>query len=176
MSNFQSNKPVEEISKDCDFNITNYHLRGLSTPTYFLTEDDIKWIEKNFAKGINLLDKQNFLNAVHCLATYHWHSLPNARLALLWSGIEGLSDINGELVFRLSLYISRFLEPDNDENRKMIFINVKKLYDQRSAAVHGTRKIKDPDNSVANSAILLKKLIVQCITLNKLPISDELAP
>lgn len=174
--NFQCNKPVEKISEECEFHITNRHLRGLTTPNYLLTDDDICWIEKSFTTAKILLDKQNFSNAVHCLATYHWHSLPNARLALLWSGIEGLFDIDSELVFRLSLYISRFLEGDNVENRKRTFLQVKQLYNQRSAAVHGTRKIKDPDKSVKDSAHLLRRIIIHCIDQKQLPKIEELAP
>jgi len=174
--NFQSNKPVEEITRDCDFRVTNYALRGLTTPIYYLTEEDVKWIKEYFAIGRNLLDQPKFLHAVHCLATYHWHSLPHARLALLWSGIEGLFDIDSELTFRLSLYISRFLEANDIEKRKTIFLDVKTQYNRRSAAVHGNREIKDPEKSVSDSANLLKRLIISCITQNKLPISDELAP
>jgi len=174
--NFQCDKSAEDITNDCDFRVTNYHLRGLSQPMYYLNDEDIAWISKYFSNARNLLDQSSFHNAVHCLATYHWHTLPNARLALLWSGIEGLFDINSELIFRLSLYIARFLEMENLENRKTIFNNVKKLYNERSAAVHGSRKITDPDKSVDDSAQLLRRLILQCITNNNLPILEDLAP
>jgi len=174
--NFQCNKSIEKISEDCEFHITNHQLRGLTTPNYCLTDNDIYWIEKSFSTARNLLDQKNFSNAIHCLATYHWHSLPQARLALLWSGIEGLFDIDSELVFRLSLYISRFLEGDNQEKRKETFLQVRKLYSQRSAAVHGTREIKEPNKSVIDSAQLLRRIIVHCINQKQLPIIEELAP
>ncbi len=174
--NFQCDKSAEDITNDCDFRVTNYHLRGLSQSIHYLNDEDIAWINNNFSNARNLLDQSSFLNAVHCLATYHWHTLPNARLALLWSGIEGLFDINSELMFRLSLYISRFLEMENLENRKTIFNNVKKLYNERSAAVHGSGKIVDPYKSVDDSAHLLKRLILKCINDNKLPNIEDLAP
>ncbi|MGD0005276.1 MAG: hypothetical protein ABSE06_13720 [Anaerolineaceae bacterium] len=174
--NFQCNKPAEEITNACDFRVTNHQLRGLTQPMYYLNDEDIAWINEYFSNARNLLEQSKFLNAVHCLATYHWHTLPNAQLALLWSGIEGLFDINSELVFRLSLYIARFLEVDNEEIKKMTFNNVKKLYNQRSAAVHGAGKIADPNKSVDDSAQLLRKLILQCINNNNLPIIDDLAP
>ena len=122
--NFESNKPAEEISTDCFFRVTNHHLRGLTMPLYYLKNEDIAWINEHFSNAKKLLERPNFLHAVHCLATYHWHSLPNAQLALLWSGIEGLFDINSELVFRLSLYIANFLEENNKENRRKAFNNI----------------------------------------------------
>lgn len=174
--NFQCDKPAEEISNTCNFLVTNHHLRGISRSVYFLKEEDIKWLKENYSNGRNLLDQPRFSHAVHCLATYHWHSLPFAQLALLWSGIECLFNINGELVFRLSLYISRFLEGDNEENKKIIFKKVKELYKRRSTAVHGTGDIKDPQESVYDSAQLLRRIIFQCIKQNNLPIIDNLAP
>jgi hypothetical protein len=174
--NFQCDKPAEKILNTCDLLVTNHHLRGISKPTYFLQEEDIKWISENFPKGRNLLDQPRFSHAVHCLATYHWHSLAFAQLALLWSGIEGLFNINSELSFRLSLYISRFLEGDNEERKKLIFKKVKDLYNQRSKAVHGAGDVNNLQESVHDSAQLLRRIIFHCIEQNNLPIIDDLAP
>jgi len=123
--NFQCNKSVDKLTVPCDFHVTNHYLRGLSLPMYYLNDKDISWINKHFIDARNLLDQSKFLNAVHCLSTYYWHSLPTAQLALLWSGIEGLFNINSELVFRLSLYISHFLEEDNKENIKKLLIRLR---------------------------------------------------
>jgi len=174
ISNIQCDKPIEEISNKCNFFITNHHLRGLSLPIYDLNEKDILWIEANFTTARELLNQPKFRNAVHCLATYHWHSLPNAQLALLWSGIEGLFNIHSELVFRLSLYISRFLEKDDHEHRKEIFNNVKNLYKHRSKAVHGSGKIKDPEKAITSSVQLLRNIIFTCIDNKDLPDQDKL--
>jgi hypothetical protein len=174
--NFQCNKSADEIAIPCDFRVTNHHLRGLTLPMYYLNDEDIVWIIKHFVNARNLLDQSKFSNAVHCLVTYHWHSLPTAQLALLWSGIEGLFDINSELVFRLSLYIARFLEDDCKENRVKTFNNVKRLYNLRSHAVHGSGNIVDSNKSVNDSAQLLRRLILQCINNNNLPIIEDIVP
>ena len=60
-----------------------------------------------------LLDDDGYSNAVHCLSSYRWHSMPRAQLALLWSGIEGLFRVDHELSFRLSLYAAKFLCPSS---------------------------------------------------------------
>lgn len=174
--NFQCDKPAEEFNAECIFEITNYHLRGLTNSIYMINDEDCAWIEQHFQTARKLLNKSKFQNAVHCLATYRWHSLPRARLALIWSGIEGLFDVETELVFRLSLYIARFLVPTKNDDMKTIFLNVKKLYTQRSSAVHGSKIIGEEDFAVNNSAELLRTLIKQCVIIGDLPKVHELAP
>jgi hypothetical protein len=172
--NFQCDKPVEEITSTSDLIVTNYHLRGLTISPYYLSEEDNSWIENNHDIAFTLLKDPKFSNAVHCLATYHWHSLANAQLALIWSGIEGLFNINSELIFRLSLYIANFLDGENLESHKKTFTEVKRLYNFRSKAVHGSINSRNKNNGVDDSAKLLKALIIKCIIDKKLPDTDEL--
>ena len=87
--NIQSNKPYEKMNdNDCDITIANYHLIGLNSRLYTLKEKDAKWIEDNISKARNLLNNDKFQNAVHCLASYKWHPLGRAQLAIIWAGIE----------------------------------------------------------------------------------------
>ncbi len=174
--NFQCDRPAEEFSAKCKFEITNYHLRGLTKSVYEINDKEASWVEENFHTARTLLDEIMFQNAVHCLATYRWHSHPRARLALLWSGIEGLFNIDSELIFRLSLYVARFLKSDDSEEMKAMFLSVKRLYKQRSAAVHGSKIKGEADKAVEESAQLLKTLIKRCIVAGELPCVDELAP
>lgn len=174
--NFQCDKPAEEFSSECRFEITNYHLRGLTNNVYEIANEEALWIEKHFQTARKLLDKPEFENAVHCLATYRWHTHPRPRLALIWSGIEGLFNIESELVFRLSLYTARFLASDNKEEMKAKFSEVKRLYKQRSAAVHGSRIKGELDKAIADSAQLLKILIKRCVVAGDLPNVEDLAP
>lgn len=109
--NFQSDRPAEEFGKESNLQVTNFHLRGLTNTPRQLDEEEAKWITSNFTGARDLIKVPEFQNAVHCMATYRWHTLPRARLALIWAGIEGLFNIESEVLFRLSLYISRFLEP-----------------------------------------------------------------
>lgn len=174
--NFQCDRPAEKFSAECRFEITNYHLRGFTESVYKISDEEASWIEENFHTARTLLDKTEFQNAVHCLATYRWHAHPRARLALLWAGIEGLFNIDSELVFRLSLYIARFLTPDNEDKMKTTFLSVKRLYKQRSAAVHGSRIKGEAGKAVEESAQLLKTLLKRCIVAGELPCAEELAP
>ena len=76
--NFQCDKPAEEFSAECRFEITNYHLRGLTNSIYEISDEEATWFEENFHTARTLLDKTQFQNAVHCLATYRWHCIGSA--------------------------------------------------------------------------------------------------
>jgi hypothetical protein len=172
--NIQSNKPYENIKDDdCNIIITNYHLIGLNNKSYTLKEKDSKWIETNISKARELQKNGKFHNAIHCLASYKWHPLPRAQLAIIWAGIEGLFDVESEITFRLSLYISNFLASGKKRKEEM-FKKIKNLYNFRSAAVHGLRLKDDLNNIVNDSAIILRKLILKCINDNAIPDKNNL--
>ncbi|MEP4545481.1 MAG: hypothetical protein ABJ000_04820 [Saccharospirillum sp.] len=173
--NFQSDKPAEEFGSESYLSITNYHMRGLTFEPYELTQEDEIWIKSNYQKAKKLTNNNVFQDAVHSMETYRFHSLPKARLAIIWSGIEGLFGIQQELVFRLSLYIAHFLEPEDKEKRKQLFNSVKQLYKHRSSAVHGSKIKGKPHDHVVESAELLNRLIHKCIEHDGVPDVDELA-
>jgi hypothetical protein len=175
--NFQSDTPAEKLTTSSTVKITNYHLRGLSHDAPCrLSDIEADWVEQHFTTAQALLSQSAFQNAVHCLATYRWHSLPRARLALLWAGIEGLFNVESELVFRISLYTARFLEPSDEKARQALFAAVKTLYNQRSKAVNGARIKGDINACVEQSAALLQRLVRGCVTINSLPNPESLAP
>jgi hypothetical protein len=141
-----------------------------------MTPDEATWIESNIASARSLLDKPAFQSAIHCLATYRWHSLPRVQLAVLWAGIEGLFGVDSEIVFRLSLYTARYLEPDNERHRSQIFATVKRVYKQRSAAVHGAKIKGNLEVGITDSATLLLRLLRKCVEDGELPRTETLAP
>lgn len=175
--NFQCDTPAELIEATSDLRVINRAFRGLShADPSLLPEAEALWLESNFDAARSLLKKPGFENAVHCLWSYGWHTLPRARLALLWSGIEGLFAVDSELVFRVSLYCATFLEPDDTSARRQLFDSVKKLYRDRSAAVHGSPMKGDAAKSVEASSQLLHRLIRRCIEQGQLPDASALAP
>ena len=175
MCNLQCDKPVELINEASYLNVTNYELRGTRGISKELTTEDETWIEKHYKKARELLDHQRYNTAVHCMATYTWHSLPNVQLAILWSGIESLFNVSTEVGFRVSLYISNYLS-NNHEEAKSLFSHIKDIYNARSSAVHGSnRKLKKPiDEYVNNSADILNRLIRKCAENNALPDIESL--
>lgn len=175
--NLQSEIAVDDIGAKDALNITNAHLSGVHHQSeYVLTDDDETWLNSHFETAKQLLAKPAFQTAVHSLASFHWHTHPRAQLALIWSGIESIFGIESELVFRVSLYTARFLAPDDQSERLKIFGNVKKLYKQRSAAVHGSDMKGDSKNAVRESAAVLRRLVRRCAETNGLPVVESLAP
>ncbi|MBB3066424.1 HEPN domain-containing protein [Limibacillus halophilus] len=174
--NFQSSVPYEKIKSHSQLSITNYHLRGLVKASHQISEDEAVWLEDNFHNAQDLLDDQRFRNAVHCMATYRWHSNPRAQLAILWSGIEGIFGVQNEISFRLSLFIANYLEPNNEEQKKKIFSQIRELYVSRSKAIHGSKINSTATEDVEASAICLKRLIYKCIQSRMVPDTRTLAP
>jgi len=175
--NLQSDQPANEIGLGTLLNVTNSHLSGINAlPAYELTSDDEQWLQIHVGASRTLLADPMFQTAVHSLASFHWHPHPRTRLALIWSGIEALFGVDSEVVFRVSLYTARFLAPDDESERTKIFADVKRLYKQRSAAVHGSKMKGDLQLAVQESANLLRRLIRRCIENNELPPVKTLAP
>lgn len=112
------------------------------------------------------------------MASYRWHSVPRVQLAVIWSGIESLFNVNTEVSFRISLYIANFLgenEAQAQQIFKQVFKQVRKMYSSRSSAVHGNKTKDNLESAVEESANLLTRILRRCAELNKLPDVDNLA-
>jgi len=175
--NLQSDAEASCISAQTHLHATNLHFHGIiQALPYKLNERDVEWIGVHFRESQNLLENEKFQTAVHCLASYRWHSMPRIKMAVLWAGIEGMFGASSEIRFRISLYISRFLHPDNDDDRKATFGAVKKLYNSRSSAVHGSKVKGDLSQAVDESGELLRKLVRKCIESRAVPKEEDLVP
>lgn len=175
--NLQSDDEASEISSKSNLRATNYKMHGLTrSSSRSLSVQDVEWINTHFENARKLIRNDSFKTAVHCLASYRWHSMPRIKMAVLWAGIEGMFDASTEIRFRLSLYIARFLHSDNKEACQSVFDSVKKLYNSRSSAVHGSKIKGDLNSAVKDSANILRQLILKCVAINSLPNESELVP
>lgn len=173
MCNLQSDQPIEQIVMAKYVHITNYELRALLSENYYISEEDVLWLENHYKTAYELLDKESFQTAVHTMASYRWHSVPRVRLAVIWSGIESLFNVNTEVSFRISLYIANFLG-ENETQAQQIFKQVRKMYSLRSSAVHGNKTKDNLENAVEESANLLNRILRRCVELKRLPDVDNL--
>lgn len=173
MCNLQSNQPIEQIANAEYVHITNYELRALLTEVYHISEKDEIWLKNHYKTAYKLLEKENFQTGVHAMASYRWHSLPRVQLAVIWSGIESLFNVNTEVSFRISLYIANFLG-ETEVQMQQIFKQVRKMYSLRSSAVHGNKTKDNLNSAVIESANLLNQILRRCTELNKLPDIDNL--
>jgi len=175
--NLQSDTEASKITTDSNLRATNYHMHGLTNNTsHVLTPNELDWIVLHFDNAKQLLENDSFQTALHCLASYRWHSMPRIKMAVLWAGIEGMFCASSEIRFRISLYIARFLNKEDPGARQVTFDAVKKLYNSRSSAVHGSKTKGDLNVAVEDSAEILHKLIRQCIVNESMPVENELVP
>lgn len=175
MCNLQSDKSIDELENASFFRVTNYAFHALLSQNYSISRDDEEWIKNNYEKAMILVTYNDiYRTAVHAMSSYRWHSMPNIQLAILWSGIESLFNVSAEISFRVSLYIAHFLSENNKQEAKDLFKRVKKLYSQRSSAVHGNKIKEDISPAVEESAILLNRLIVKCAEIGALPNTETL--
>ncbi len=172
--NLQCTQSAENINCDSIFEITNYHLYGLVEEPYKLTREDSVWLSKYYDNAQNLMENDAFITAIHSLANYRWNSMPRIQLAILWAGIESLFGIESELSYRVSLYISKFLSNDDNLRAKELYNEVRALYKARSSAVHGSKIKGEQIQIVEQSASILNKLIIKCITTNSMPDIENL--
>jgi hypothetical protein len=175
--NLQSDTEASKITADSNLRATNYHMHELTNnSSHVLTTNELDWVVFHFYNAKQLLDNDRFQTAVHCLASYRWHSMPRIKMAVLWAGIEGMFGASSEIRFRISIYIARFLNKEDADARQVTFDAVKKLYNSRSSAVHGSKIKGDLSAAVEDSAEILHKLILQCIVNKSMPVENELVP
>ncbi|MGN1273578.1 MAG: hypothetical protein ACI4UF_03215, partial [Thermoguttaceae bacterium] len=169
MDNVQCDKPVEDLENATFVHITNYNFCAVLSKPYQLTDDDEEWIGAHYVKAHKLIDNDAFMTAVQAMASYKWHSMPRVQLAILWSGIEALFDVRWDIRSRLSSYVANYLAGGDAEKVQEIIDRVKKLYNTRCEAVHGSKIKGDVGDLIAKSAHLLNLIIRRCAEYGSLP-------
>jgi len=135
---------------------------------------DLSWIEAHLNNWIRLLEQPPFRLGVDALTTHSQHANLRMSAASLWSGFEALFGINAELRFRLALLAAAYLE-DRGQERLALFKRIKKLYDYRSKAVHGSPTTEGQlEEHVVEVRVLLSRLICKMTEQGAVPSSDEL--
>ncbi|MEP3783880.1 hypothetical protein [Ascidiaceihabitans sp.] len=126
--NLQSDSSACDLSEDSSLRAIHRQMSGFNdAQPYKLTSNDTDWLSKHYIIARGLMEEDSFQTAVHCLSTHHWHPHPRIKLAMIWAGIEGLFGASSEIRFRISLYMARFLFPDDEAERRSVFERVKKL-------------------------------------------------
>jgi hypothetical protein len=149
------------------------HSKRLTLPAS-LANSDLDWIKTNLYRFIDLLGVPSFRLAVDALCTYHHQESSRMMVAMLWSGIEALFSVQSELRFRLAVYIAVLVAPRGKE-RKAVYQKVKKLYDVRSKAVHGSKlKSEQIDQHLLEVRELLSRMLCRLVEAGKVLSEDEL--
>jgi hypothetical protein len=99
---------------------------------------ELEWIKSHWEPASALLSDDDFQTAFRAIDFSKWHPNPQLGLLALWGALERLFSPSAlELRFRVSANIASYLE-NWGEARQTLFKRIAKLYDQRSAAAHGT--------------------------------------
>jgi hypothetical protein len=138
-----------------------------------VTPDDLDWTRSNLGKLVELNDDHRFETALDALCSYLHAANYRMMAAQLWAGVEAIFDVTYEISFRLPLLAALLLEKRGPKCRELKK-QVKKLYTERSKAVHGG-EISDEvlKQHVASVRSLLARLLAKIIQNGSLPSSDE---
>jgi hypothetical protein len=138
------------------------------------SDANLDWAAKHFDTFHGMIGEDRFQNAVRCYGNAHYLFDDDAKIMLLWAGIEGLLDVDSELRRRIALHAAILLD-GNPAEKARYFERVKKGYDVRSRVVHGSRaKPETLQQGYALAGEVLLTLLRKCVELGRVPTTAEL--
>lgn len=142
-------------------------------PARTIEENDLSWIREYWLPAGMLMNENDDFNlALQAADQCIWSSSPSLALVALWGALERLfSPAHYELRFRVSATIASYLEPPGKE-RWTCYCRVKKLYDARSKAAHGSQ-VQEADPLFETYA-LLRRALTRMIEDNHVPRREDL--
>ncbi len=138
------------------------------------TSEQIKWAQIHQGSFNSLIAGPRFVSAMRYYNNAHYLFDHEARIMLLWAGIESLLDVDGELSRRLALYAALMLDGTAEE-KFVCFAEVKRAYAVRSQVVHGSKLSgKKLNEGYHLASLVLARLLAKCVELGRVPNSMEL--
>src|SRR5439155_6948458 len=114
----------------------------------------------------------DFMEAFQAIDASIWNNNPVVALVAVWGALERLfSPSTAELSFRVSANIAAFLESPGTA-RHTLFEKVKRLYDSRSKAAHGSGNADLAP--YAETSSLARRIITKMIETRHVPDKKEL--
>ncbi len=129
--------------------------------------NDLDWVKHNLAKVLELNKQTRFSIALDALCSYLHTERDRMKAAQLWVGVEAIFEVQFEISYRLPLLAALMLQPRGDEC-KQLRNQIKKLYSQRSKAIHG-QEFKNAKEHVDEVRQLLASLLTKIIEDGHLP-------
>jgi hypothetical protein len=137
-------------------------------------DSQVQWATTFQSNYDILLNKARFMTSLRYFSNSHYLFDTDARIMLLWAGIEGLLDVDSELRRRLALYASILFDGTAAE-KYVYFEQVKKSYDVRSKVVHGGGATPEKlSEGYRFASQVLVRLLVKCVELGRVPTPSEL--
>lgn len=144
---------------------------GESKP--LLDTADLDWIKTHWQGGARLMRSSKPFNlAYQAFDQGAFSGDPDLYLLALWSGLEALfSSARTELRFRISALISAYLE-EPGADRLALQKQIAKLYDARSATVHGSSTTSHDDLIATHQ--LSRRIILKILNDMAVPTNQAL--
>jgi hypothetical protein len=137
-----------------------------------ISDAQVQWVRDNWLPSIKMMDDPALLFASQVLFRDHMIRNPELQIVSVWSALERIFSSKGpELRFRVSANIAAYLEP-NGQARRSLVRSTLKLYDERSAAAHGS-PLKS-SSAYWDSIGLLRRTLIKMIEQRRVPTPDEL--
>lgn len=129
--------PLYSYARGAGFAVANRHLFFKPLPSAVAaTPENLRWAADHYERFGKLLTNKAFTSAQRYYNNAHYLPDDDARIMLLWAGIEGLVGVDAEITRRLALNAAILLEGSADD-KAGIFAAVKAAYKLRSKVVHG---------------------------------------
>ena len=132
---------------------------------------DLDWVKHNLNQVLELNKEARFATALDALCSYLHSDRDRMKAAQLWAGVEAIFDVQFEISYRLPILAALMLEQRGEKCRELRAV-VKKLYNERSKAVHG-QEFNDSKNHISQVRSLLAKLLAKIIQDGHLPTKQD---
>jgi hypothetical protein len=150
---------------------------SMGSPSLIIA-DDVEWVARALGPLYNLTTNRDsrderVATAVEAICSYLHAGTYRMMAAQLWAGVEALFNVEHETSYRVSAMIARFLAPHGPGCRDLAK-QVRKLYGERSKAVHGQKFSEDLlQEHIGKVRSLLAQLLTRVVERG-LPKKEEL--
>jgi len=133
----------------------------------------IEWVVRYWETAIRLFEESaEYRLALSALDDAHFVKDSALALVSFWGAFEALfSHDRSELRFRVSTLLASYLEPPGP-NRQALQRSIAKLYDLRSAIVHGRPKLSHDD--FRQTFLLLRRVVLKITEAGAVPTRESL--
>jgi hypothetical protein len=142
--------------------------------TGLVSSSDLGWARDHFEQFDHLIGDARFAGAMRAYGNAHYLFDDDAKIMLLWAGIEGLLGVDAELRRRIALHAAILYDGSADK-KIAYFSRIKKGYDIRSKVVHGAKISADALKiGYQLAAEVLLELLRKAVILGRVPAAAEL--
>lgn len=138
-----------------------------------VTTEDLEWVGRTLGPLTLLMEDDRFATAVEALCSYLHAGNYRMMAAQLWAGVEAIFDVQHEVSYRISVLAALLLEKRGASCREL-FKQLRKLYGERSKAVHGSKLDEQKlQQHVAEVRTLLARLLARLIERGQMPAPSD---